>query len=79
MLVGIDGLKLQQQNASLQERLSKLEAYVATPMKTASEPASRTTASGNGGVQQLLTWHAVAELNRSSSAVLISPRQGTEL
>jgi hypothetical protein len=49
----IDGLKLQlqQQNASLQERLSKLESYVATQMKTASDNPPRTTPGANGGLQ----------------------------
>ena len=49
----IDGLKLQlqQQNASLQERLSKLESYVATQMKTASDNPLRTTPGANGGLQ----------------------------
>ena len=49
----IDGLKLQQQqqNALLQERLSKLESYVATQMKTASDNPSRATPAANGGLQ----------------------------
>ena len=49
----IDGLKLQlqQQNASLQERLTKLESYVATQMKTASDNPSRTAPGANGGLQ----------------------------
>jgi hypothetical protein len=49
----IDGLKrqLQLQNASLQERLSKLESYVETQMKTASDVQPATTASSNGGSQ----------------------------
>jgi hypothetical protein len=49
----IDGLKLQlqQQNASLQERLTRLESYVATQMKTASDNPPRTTPSANGGLQ----------------------------
>jgi hypothetical protein len=49
----IDGLKLQlqQQNASLQERLTKLESYVATQMKTASDNPPRATPSANGGLQ----------------------------
>jgi hypothetical protein len=49
----IDGLKLQlqQQNASLQERLTKLESYVATQMKTASDNPPRTTPDANGGLQ----------------------------
>jgi len=49
----IDGLKLQlqQQNASLQERLTKLESYVATQMKTASDNPPRTTPGANGGLQ----------------------------
>ena len=49
----IDGLKLQlqQQNASLQERLSKLESYVATQMKIASDNPPRTTPGANGGLQ----------------------------
>jgi len=49
----IDGLKLQlqQQNASLQERLTKLESYVATQMKTASDNPPSMTATANGGVQ----------------------------
>jgi hypothetical protein len=49
----IDGLKLQlqQQNASLQERLTKLESYVATQMKTASDNPPPMTATANGGVQ----------------------------
>ncbi len=49
----IDGLKLQlqQQNASLQERLQRLESYVATQMKTASDTARPATVSANGGVQ----------------------------
>ena len=49
----IDGLKLQlqQQNASLQERLTKLESYVATQMKTASDNPPPLTATANGVVQ----------------------------
>jgi trimeric autotransporter adhesin len=49
----IDGLKLQlrQQNASLQERLTKLESYVATQMKSASDNPPRTTPGANGGLQ----------------------------
>ena len=49
----IDGLKLQlqQQNASLQERLTKLESYVATQTKTASDNPPPMTATANGGVQ----------------------------
>ena len=49
----IDGLKLQlqQQNASLQERLQKLESYVATQMKVASDNAPRTIPGANGGLQ----------------------------
>jgi hypothetical protein len=49
----IDGLKLQlqQQNASLQERLTRLESYVATQMKTASDNPPRTTPGANGGSQ----------------------------
>lgn len=51
----IDGLKLQllQQNASLQERLSKLESYVATQtrMQTASDVQPAATASPNGDSQ----------------------------
>ncbi len=49
----IDGLKheLQLQNASLQERLSKLESYVATQVKTASDIQPVTSASPNGGLQ----------------------------
>ena len=49
----IDDLKLQlqQRNASLQERLSKLELYVATQMKTASDNPPRTTPVTNGGLQ----------------------------
>jgi hypothetical protein len=49
----IDGLKLQlqQQDASLQERLSKLESYVATQMETASDNPPRTTPGANGGLQ----------------------------
>ena len=49
----IDGLKLQlqQQNASLQERLTKLESYVATQMKTASDNPPRTTPGASGGLQ----------------------------
>jgi hypothetical protein len=49
----IDGLKLQlqQQNASLQERLTRLESYVATQMKTASDNPPPMTATANGGVQ----------------------------
>jgi hypothetical protein len=51
----IDGLKheLQLQNASLQERLSKLESYVATQtqMKTASDVQPVTTASPSGDSQ----------------------------
>jgi hypothetical protein len=49
----IDGLKLQlqQQNASLQERLTKLESYVATQMKVASDNPPRTTPGANGGGQ----------------------------
>ena len=49
----IDGLKLQlqQQNASLQDRLQRLESYVATQMKTASDTAQPATVSANGGVQ----------------------------
>ena len=49
----INGLKrqLQLQNASLQERLQKLESYVQTQMKLASDVSPATTASGNGGVQ----------------------------
>jgi len=49
----IDGLKLQlqQQNASLQERLSKVESYVATQMKVASDDPPRTTPGANGGLQ----------------------------
>ena len=46
-------LQLQQQNASLQERLSKLESYVATQtqMKTASDVQPSTTASPSGDSQ----------------------------
>jgi hypothetical protein len=49
----IDGLKrqLQLQNASLQERLSKLESYVETQIKTASDTAPRTAPAANGGLQ----------------------------
>ena len=49
----IDGLKLQlqQQNASLQERLTRLESYVATQMKTASDNPPRTIPGANGGLQ----------------------------
>jgi len=51
----IDGLKheLQLQNASLQERLTKLESYVATQtqMKTASDNPPRTTPVADGGSQ----------------------------
>jgi hypothetical protein len=51
----IDGLKheLQLQNASLQERLSKLESYVAsqTQMKTATDVQPAITASPNGNLQ----------------------------
>ena len=49
----IDGLKrqLQLQNASLQERLQKLESYVETQMKTAAENPPRTTPVANGGLQ----------------------------
>jgi uncharacterized protein involved in exopolysaccharide biosynthesis len=49
----IDGLKrqLQLQNASLQERLQRLESYVETQMKTASDVRPATTVSANGGVQ----------------------------
>ena len=49
----IDGLKrqLQQQNASLQERLTNLESYVATQMKVASDNPPPMTATVNGGVQ----------------------------
>ena len=49
----IDGLKLQlqQQNALLQERLTRLESYVATQMKTASDNPPPMTATANGGVQ----------------------------
>ena len=51
----IDGLKrqLQLQNASLQERLTKLESYVAaqTQVNTASGNAPRTAPSANGGLQ----------------------------
>ena len=42
---------LQQQNASLQERLTKLESYVATQMKTASDNPPRTAPGANGGLQ----------------------------
>jgi DNA-binding protein H-NS len=44
-------LQLQQQNASLQERLTKLESYVATQMKTASDDPPRTAPGANGGLQ----------------------------
>jgi hypothetical protein len=44
-------LQLQQQNASLQERLSKLESYVATQIKTASDNPPRTAPGANGGLQ----------------------------
>ena len=46
-------LQLQQQNASLQERLSKLESYVAaqTQVKTASDVQPVITASPNGSLQ----------------------------
>jgi trimeric autotransporter adhesin len=49
----IDGLKLQlqQQHASLQERLRRLESYVATQMKTASDNPPQTTPGANGGSQ----------------------------
>ena len=49
----IDGLKrqLQLQNASLQERLSKLESYVETQIKAASDNAPRTALAANGGLQ----------------------------
>jgi hypothetical protein len=49
----IDGLKLQlqQQNASLQERLQRLESYVATQMKTAKDDPPRTAPGANGGLQ----------------------------
>jgi hypothetical protein len=49
----IDGLKrqLQQQNASLQERLQRLESYVATQMKVASDNPPRTIPGANGGSQ----------------------------
>lgn len=49
----IDGLKrqLQLQNASMQERLSKLESYVETQIKTASDNAPRTAPAANGGLQ----------------------------
>lgn len=49
----IDGLKLQlqQQNVSLQERLSKLESSVTTQMKTASDNPPPTTPVANGGLQ----------------------------
>jgi len=51
----IDGLKLQlqQQNASLQQRLTKLESYVATQtqMKTASDVQPVVTASPSGDSQ----------------------------
>jgi len=48
----IDGLKrqLQQQNASLQERLTKLESYVETNIKAASNNAPRIL-TANGGLQ----------------------------
>jgi hypothetical protein len=49
----IHGLKLQlqQRNAALQERLSKLESYVAAQMKIASDNPPRTTPAANGGLQ----------------------------
>ncbi len=49
----IDGLKrqLQMQNASLQERLHKLESYVETQMKTAADNPPRTVPGANGGLQ----------------------------
>jgi hypothetical protein len=49
----IDGLKrqLQLQNASLQERLQRLESYVETQMKTATDNPPRTTIGANGGLQ----------------------------
>ena len=43
--------KLQRQSASLQERLTKLESYAATQMKTASDNPPRTTPSASGGSQ----------------------------
>ena len=49
----IEGLKhdLQLQNASLQHRLQRLESYVETQMKTASDVHPATTVSANGGAQ----------------------------
>ncbi len=49
----IESLKrqLQQQNASFQDRLSKLESYVATQMNTASDNPPRTSPVANGGSQ----------------------------
>jgi hypothetical protein len=49
----IDGLKrdLLLQNASLQERLQKLESYVATQMKTASEVQTAATTASTGGLR----------------------------
>ena len=49
----IDGLKRQQQmqNASLQERLQKLESYVETQMKIAADNPPRTVPGANGGLQ----------------------------
>ncbi len=44
-------LQLQQQNASLQERLQKLESYVATQMKVASDNSQRTAPIASGGSQ----------------------------
>ena len=49
----IEGPKhdLQLQNASLQDRVQRLESYVETQMKTASDVHPATTVSANGGAQ----------------------------
>jgi hypothetical protein len=44
-------LQLQLQNASLQERLQRLESYVATQMRTASEVQPAVTTARNGGLR----------------------------